>query len=102
MARQMANEEEVLAMLSTLPGVSAEAVDLGTLSLVQQVARVASTDVLIGASPPTQKALNCKGLFPRTLALLGVLPHPLTCHKPLQHFATLPRRAFPGVAAPSV
>lgn len=48
-SRRIANELELATGLREVPGVVVDLVDLSSVSLVQQVALMAKTDVLIGA-----------------------------------------------------
>ena len=73
-ARRMANEKELLAMLLAIPGCRAQLVDLATLSLPQQMELMAGTDILVGGhwllAPVMQWATP--GLTPRAGLLATV------------------------------
>ena len=49
MARRIKNEEELFDMLQRLPDVEPQMIDLAALALLDQIALMAETDVLIGA-----------------------------------------------------
>jgi hypothetical protein len=47
--RRLTNEDAILAALRSLPDVTVDAVDMATLPLAEQIAKSATTDILVGA-----------------------------------------------------